>query len=345
MTYQAGDENIYGLRNPNKGIIPGSEVLTESGLNEFYSVPGLEDVDDAFDIFSEQVIDRISEIFLDTGEVPTIIMPLNGGILPTMYVLEAISDEANTDFHMAEIWSQIAEAGPDGQLNNIVFATKAPDGVYTREGEYMLSKPVNPEKKVIVIDDIADELKAYAGVIAAIYGLPSHMPADVFPESGTAQDYSNVELFAVSKKVGTSSAPGYHPDQIKSTVTIPNIVGDGAPWIRAGLGMNSGDAISYELTARQRLARSCYYKGGENQVRAQKFVDQEKELLMLQDLDNLCRLAGDSRFNGYTERREIVNLVDLLTEVEILRSEGAYGRSMQFKLAQEYVSSVLPNLN
>ncbi len=329
-----------GSAGQSRHLIPGSEVLQESGINEFYAVPGLEDVDPLLNTYAKAVAERIFTLSLENGRVPQLIIPLNGGILPAVHVVTELAARSQEDKSWMAIYDAYTRAGLDGGLFNVIFAAKRPDDAYSRNQPYILGREVIGERNFIILDDIADELKAYAGLIAGINNLPSHLPEDVF--SPVNQGYANIEMFAITRKASTAQAPGYS-ERVVTMHTIPNVEGGGPPWIRAGVGMNSGDAREPDLTARQRLSRVCYYREGEDQVRAQQYVDQEFEFAMLCNPDNLCRIASDPRATVVGPEGKNMGLIQLLTEVEVLRCSGSSGVNRQLGLAQQYFGGVLHN--
>ncbi|MBN1332013.1 hypothetical protein JW978_03960 [Candidatus Dojkabacteria bacterium] len=292
---------------------PIPKLEDRSLLNgELLIVPGMQDVDIVLDKYSNTVRDRINEISTETGRMPTLVVPLNGGVVPALYVLKDITAD---------------------NLPNIIFAAKLPDDAQSREGDYFLDSSVDPNGKFLVLDDIADKLLAYKNIRNKILSGGNG-------DNGSQK--TTVELFAVTEKFGTDALKDY-PSEIHATRTIPDIKIGGQripPWIRAGFGMNAGNTSNPELEARQRLAKSCYFVPGADQVLAQGTVNKNLELEMLRDPNNLCLAASDQRFRmPLDDGSEAMGPVELLTRLEILRRSGDV--SGQFELARRYFDAVL----
>jgi len=302
--YPIDGEPIHSLETPVEGlyIVPGMENTEEEG--------GL------MDTYVLNVLGRIRAEWEEYGQndLPKLVVPLNGGVLPFLFVIDGMLDRKglnagmlervygeDVDFSLDAMLAHYFDVDDHGVFKNIIFAAKEPDNRLKREGKFQLFGNPEADDRFLVLDDMADTFTALNGTTEAINRRLDH-------------DSSEVTLMSVAAKMATLSSPEFERTEVSEV--IPDIDGDIAPWIRGGVGLNSGnltvenieeaqeslwdkfpDGLSVGTgAALQRWSKAVYYQEGHDQVAEQDYVDIAGEIRWLSDPDNRYGLAEDSLF-------------------------------------------------
>jgi len=214
---------------------PRHELTVPEG---FAVVPGMEDVD----ILMRQFAQGTLQTLLSSDHVPTLLVPLNGGIVPLRYLLE---EAKNTN---PPLFDQI--------LNNVRFLHTQKNGdVAICEALFEGSLPNNTN--LVVIEDIIDS----GGTIESIRRR--------YPNQ------TQLTVLAPTSKPGSLDRARTRTPEvtIEATQEIPD------EWVLSGAGMDDGKKYPGEqyinvakLAAYQRLCRTGYYL--EDGATAVSFEDQ-----------------------------------------------------------------------